>query len=193
MLPDDPRVVPEPWFSFLTELDQLATEAVRLECIGGFVVTMLYGLGRTTGDLDVYEVAPRAISRRFDEVAGKGAPLCQKYKVYLDYVTVVQPPYDYEVRLREMFPGVFRHLRLMAFDPYDLALTKLARNIERDRSDVRHLAAFVPFDLNVLRERYLTELRPYVTNPRREDQTLDFWIEDIEEMRKRPTQTEERP
>jgi Nucleotidyltransferase of unknown function (DUF6036) len=193
MLPNNPSVVPEPWLSFLTELDQLATETVRLECIGGFVVTMLYGLGRTTGDLDVYEIAPRAIGRRFDEVAGKGAPLCHKYKVYLDYVAVVQPPYNYEDRLHEMFPGEFRHLRLMAFDPYDLALTKLARNIERDRSDVRHLAKFVPFELNVLRERYLTELRPYVTNPRREDQTLELWIDDIEEIRERSPQTLIRP
>jgi hypothetical protein len=34
--------VPEPWVSFLKELDALVTEPVRLDCIGGFVVTMLY-------------------------------------------------------------------------------------------------------------------------------------------------------
>jgi hypothetical protein len=71
----------------------------------------------------------------------------------------------------------------MALDPYDLALTKLERNIERDRSDVRYLARIVPFDLNILRERYTTELRPYLSNPAREDLTLQFWIEDIEEDR----------
>jgi hypothetical protein len=52
-------------------------------------------------------------------------------------VTVAQPPYEYETRLQEMFPRTFRHLHLMALDPYDLALTKLERNIERDRNDVR--------------------------------------------------------
>jgi hypothetical protein len=35
--------------SFLKELDELATTTVSLHCIGGFVVTMLYGLSRTTG------------------------------------------------------------------------------------------------------------------------------------------------
>jgi hypothetical protein len=47
-----------------------------------------------------------------------------------------------------MFPGAFQNLRLMALDPYDLALTKLERNIERDRSDVRYLARAIPFDLD---------------------------------------------
>jgi len=82
-----------------------------------------------------------------------------------------------------MFPGTFRHLRLMALDPYDLALTKLERNIERDRNDVRHLARTVPFDLDLLRERYQTEQRPYLGNPEREDLTLKLWIEAIAEDR----------
>lgn len=34
----------------------------------------------------------------------------------------------------------------MALDPYDLARSKLERNIQRDRYDVRHLARTVPFD-----------------------------------------------
>jgi hypothetical protein len=82
-----------------------------------------------------------------------------------------------------MFPGVFQHLHLMALDPYDLALTKLERNIERDRGDVRHLARTVPFDLNILRKRYAVEQRPYLGNPIREDLTLQLWIEVIEEDR----------
>jgi hypothetical protein len=113
----------------------------------------------------------------------KGGELHRKYKVYLDQVGVTQPPDDYESRLREMFPGAFQNLRLMALDPYDLALTKLERNIGRDRSDVRYLARTVPFDLNILRDRYMIELRPYLGNPTREDLTLQFWIEDIEEDR----------
>ena len=173
--------IPEPWFSFLKELDELATTTVSFHCIGGFVVTMLYGLGRTTGDLDVLEVAPKSAQDAFAKVAMQGSELHRKYKIHLDQVGVAQPPYDYESRLREMFPGILRNLRLMALDPYDLALTKLGRNIERDRSDVRYLARTVPFDLDILRERYTIELRPYLGNPAREDLSLQFWIEDIEE------------
>ena len=173
----------EPWLSFLDELDNIATSTVRLDCIGGFVVTMLYGLDRPTGDVDVLEIAPRSAAEAFAEVARLGGALYKKYGIYLDSVTVVQPPYEYESRLREMFTGVFRHLRLMAMDPYDLALTKLERNIERDRNDVRYLARTIPFDLDLLRERYETEMRPYLGNPKREDLTLQLWIEAIEEDR----------
>jgi Nucleotidyltransferase of unknown function (DUF6036) len=175
--------VPEPWLSFLKELDALVTTTVRLDCIGGFVVTMLYGLGRPTADVDVLEIAPLSAALAFGQVAMQGGPLHKKYGVYLDRVTIVQAPYEYESRLVEMFPGAFQHLLMMALDPYDLALTKLERNIERDRSDVLHLARTVPFDLSVLRERYFSEQRPYLGNPKREDLTLQLWIEAIEEER----------
>lgn len=175
--------IPEPWRSFLSELDQIAAPTVRLDCIGGFVVTMLYGLNRPTGDVDVLEITPLSAADAFSQVAMLGGPLFKKYGVYLDRVTVAQPPYEYESRLQEMFPGVFQNLHLMALDPYDLALTKLERNVERDRNDVRSLARTVPFDLDLLRNRYQEELRPYLGNPRREDLTLKLWIEAIEEDR----------
>jgi len=175
--------LPEPWLSFLQELDALVTVTVRMDCIGGFVVSVLYGLNRATADVDVLEIAPSSAADAFSKVAMLGGPLFQKYGVYLDRVNVAQPPYEYESRIQEMFPGTFRHLRLMALDPYDLALTKLERNIERDRNDVRHLARTVPFDLDLLRERYQTEQRPYLGNPEREDLTLKLWIEAIAEDR----------
>ena len=177
------EAIPEPWRSFLNELDRIADSTVRLDCIGGFVVTMLYGLKRPTADVDVLEIAPRAAAEAFSAVAMRGGPLFKKYGIYLERFTVTQPPYEYESRLHEMFPGAFQHLRLMALDPYDLALTKLERNIERDRSDVRYLARTIPFDLDLLRERYHQELRPYLGNPKREDLTLQLWIEAIEEDR----------
>lgn len=113
-----PDGVPEPWFSFLKELDALATSTVRLDCLGGFVVTMLYGLRRPTADVDVLEIAPLSAAEAFGHVAMQGGELHKKYGIYLDRVTVAQAPYEYESRLKEMFPAVFEHLRLMALDPY---------------------------------------------------------------------------
>jgi hypothetical protein len=65
----------------------------------------------------------------------------------------------------------------------NLALSKLERNTQRDRDDVKHFAQTVPLDLDVLKERYQKELRPYLGNPEREDLTLKLWIEIIEEER----------
>ncbi len=53
------KQVPEPWRSFLEELDQRATEETRMDCMGGFVVTVLYGFSRETSDLDVLLIAPQ--------------------------------------------------------------------------------------------------------------------------------------
>jgi len=39
----------------------------------------------------------------------------------------------------------------------------------------------VPFDLNVLKDRYQAELRPLLGVPEREDLTMQFWIEAIQE------------
>ena len=50
-----------------------------------------------------------------------------------------------------MFAKTFNHLRLFALDPYDLALSKIERNTQRDRDDVKHLARTLPLDLNVLK------------------------------------------
>ena len=71
----------------------------------------------------------------------------------------------------------------MALDPYDLALSKLERNSQKDRDDVRFLARTVPLDLNILRQRYSTEFRWQLGVPAREDLTLQLWTEVILEDR----------
>jgi hypothetical protein len=61
-------------------------------------------------------------------------------------------------------------------------LSKLERNIQRDRDDVKHLARTVPLDPEVLKYRYQKELRWQLGNPEREDLTLQLWIEAIQEQ-----------
>ena len=80
-----------------------------------------------------------------------------------------------------MFPGTYRHLRMMALDPYDIALSKLERNSQKDRDDVRFLAKTVPFDVGILQERYDNELRWQLGRPEREDLTLRLWMEMLSE------------
>lgn len=174
---------PEPWNSFLEELDCAVDTIVRLDCIGGFVVTQLYGLDRPTADVDVVELAPRNAAEIVMNLGVRGGSLHKKYRVYLDRVGVAKVPENYEERLIEMFSGTYRHLRLMALDPYDLALSKLERNSQKDRDDVRFLARTVPFNLDLLRSRYSTELRWQLGVPEREDLTLQLWAEMIEEDR----------
>lgn len=172
----------EPWHSFLMELDDSVPTETHLHCLGGFVITQLYGFQRSTADVDVLSIAPNDRIKHLLEHSGKGSELHKKYRIYLDYVTVASYPYNYDERLTEMFPRTYRYLRLWALDPYDLVLTKLGRNIVRDREDVKYLAKAQKLDLELLKSRYHAELRPYVIGrPSEYDLTLQQWIEMIEE------------
>lgn len=175
----------EPWLEFLLDLDQQVEREVQLHCCGGFVVTAAYGFARTTADLDVLSVVPTDQLRELAVLAGRGSKLHQTHRVYLDVVTVATVPDSYEERLTELYPGRFQHLRLLALDAYDLVLAKLTRNSDRDRGDLEYLAATVPLEPSVLKDRYLREMRDYVAVPEREDLTLDLWIDIIEESRRR--------
>jgi len=111
----------------------------------------------------------------------RGGPLHRKHGIYLDRVAVAAIPENYEDRLIEMFPGAYQHLRMMALDPYDIALSKLERNSQKDRDDVRFLSRSIPFDLATLQQRYETELRWQLGRPDREDLTMKLWMEMLSE------------
>jgi hypothetical protein len=135
-----------------------------LPCLGGFVVTECYGNPRTTRDFDVLDVAPRRMSAQLIAIAGQGSELARRHHLYID---------------------AFERLHLRVMDPYDVALSKLSRNLDRDHDDVMHLARTVPFDLDLLERRYKEELRPDLFgNVAEKDDWFHSWLEDIRDERK---------
>jgi hypothetical protein len=111
-------------------------------------------------------------------MAGPGSALAKKHKVHVQHTGVESMPENYEERLIELCAGCFKDIRLFVPDAYDLVLSKLTRNIERDRQDVAFLAKTKHLDPVVLRERYDKELRPILIGPEsRHDTTLEFWLE----------------
>ena len=131
--------IPEPWHSFLLELDGQMPGPVTLNCLGGFAISIAYGLPRPTADIDVCDVTPAAELQPIVERAGRGSALYRKHGVYLQIVTVATLPEDYARRTKRMFSGKHDRLRLYVLDPYDLALSKIERNSERDIDDVKLL------------------------------------------------------
>lgn len=175
MRPDLPE---EPWRSFLKDLDRRMDEVTDLHCMGGFAIVHAYGLERTTADIDILSAAPHGSSARLIEVAGKESSLRRRHGVYLDMVTVASFPESYQTRLKPLYPGQWDRLRLFALEAHDLALTKLERNLDRDRSDVEHLARSGYLQAATLRQRYVEEMQPYVVGRESwHDQTLEMWIE----------------
>lgn len=53
------------------------------------------------------DVAPPHVVKVLMLEGGKGSPLALKHKVYLDFVGVDNPPYDYVSRLHPMYEGSF--------------------------------------------------------------------------------------
>ncbi len=160
------------------ELDSRLNEAVELHCCGGFAATKLYGVPRETWDVDYIGIIP--VRSEIATLAGEGSALCQKYKVFVHSVNVATYPDSYEDRLIEMHPGTWKNLRLYALEVHDLALTKLERNIDRDRDDIEHLAKTQQLDPIVLKQRYLQEFRPYLIAPSHErtcDDHLQLWLD----------------
>ncbi len=84
-----------------------------------------------------------------------------------------------------MLGGSFGRLRIQVLERHDLVLAKLARNNDRDRSDVESIASQIGLDIVTLQHRYRDELRYKFGRPEREDLTLQFWIEIIEEVSRR--------
>ena len=100
-----PKALVEPWKSFFSEIDASVQQDVTLHCLGGFVITMLYGLDRPTSDVDVLPVASNEAIQKIMDLAGEGSLLHKKHHVYLQIVGVATVPVDYDTRLTEMFSG----------------------------------------------------------------------------------------
>jgi len=174
MSADDP--IPSPWKEFLGEVDGMLNEPLELHCIGGFVVTQVYGFPRTTGDIDYYTAVPANLNLL--AVTGEGSPLHRKYGVCLHKVAVTTLPEDYERRLTPIAEKEFKHLRLLAPDPYDCILSKIERNGDVDVNDAEYLFRSQKLDAQVLQDRYEKEFRPYIIGDvGRTDTTLKLWIE----------------
>lgn len=169
----------EPWRSFLRELDGLLKAPVELRCLGGFVVTQQYGIGRETADIDFLAVIAQSPEDDIESLAGLGSKLHRKYRLYMQYVSVATPPADYAARMTRMFPSSpWKRLNLFALDATDIALSKLERNADRDREDVVRLARAGLIEPGTLKQRYAEELRPYLLSKLPwHDKTLELWIE----------------
>jgi hypothetical protein len=170
--------LPQPWAAFLRELDGLLDESVEFHCIGGFAAVVAYGLPRGTNDLDYFSLTPCDRIKDIQQLAGEGSVLARKHKVHVHHAGIASVPESYNERLVELYPGQFKNIRLYVLDPYDLVLSKISRNVARDREDVEYLARTQRLEPKTLRERYNTELRFALTGSLEyHDKTLEFWVE----------------
>jgi hypothetical protein len=151
-MPSDP--LPEPWRSFLRDVDIQLVGPTELHCFGGFVVAQCYGLMRPTADIDILESKGTDLIT-IAKLAGRTSPLYKRHGVYIDVVTVADVPDNYDERLITALDASFEKLQFRIFERHDLVLAKIVRNNDRDRADVAAIAGGPGLDIDVLRARYL--------------------------------------
>ncbi len=171
-----PIEMPEPWLGFLRDVDRALKQPIEVHCLGGFVLAVLWGLPRPTGDIDFVEVEASGAGGELLRIAGDGSGIARTHKIYFHRVTVAECPEAYASRLIDLTPRGFERLRLRAFEVHDLVLAKLGRNNARDRADVEFLVRKGSLDKQVLEERFDSELRPYALNEKRSSDALCLWL-----------------
>lgn len=174
-----PVEIPEPWLGFLRDVDQRLGQRVEVHCLGGFVLTVLWGLPRPTGDVDFVEIKPVAAGDELMKIAGDGSELAGRYQIHFHRVTIAEYPEGYVERLLDITPKRLHRLSLRAFEVHDLVLAKLGRNSPRDRGDVEFLAKKGALDPQLLLKRFEAEMRPSLLNEARETATLRLWLDEF--------------
>jgi hypothetical protein len=160
-------------------VDQALGQSVEVHCLGGFVLSVLWGLPRPTGDVDFIEIEPSDAGDELLGIAGEGSELARRHKLQFHRVTIAEHPEGYVSRLVDITPKMLCRLHLRAFEVHDLVLAKLARNSPRDRADVEFLARKGALESQSLEDRFAKELRPYLLNEDRETATLKLWLNEF--------------
>ncbi|MBS0395367.1 MAG: hypothetical protein JSR54_12115 [Proteobacteria bacterium] len=74
---------PEPWRSFLREVDARLQAPLELHCLGGFVVAQHYGTGRDTADIDFLAAIAHSPQDDAERLAGRGSELHRRHGLYV--------------------------------------------------------------------------------------------------------------
>lgn len=166
-----------PWAEFLSEVNESISKKIEVHCLGGFVLTALYAVPRTTADLDYIATVPATAVAELQTVGGSESELAKTHRVCFQHAGGVSDvPEDYQRRLA-LLPFGLSKLTLKVLEPYDLVLSKLTRNSPKDREDVKILAGNLNLSFRALMARFEQEMRPWLPNLQRHETTLELWRE----------------
>jgi len=170
---------PEPWKSFLAEIDRAVGHRLVLQCMGGFAMAMLYDLPRPTVDIDCLSVIRRAESpaRCSWPDADRSCNLAM-----VSICSTLELSAFRRITNRDCFEcsrvpfgtsaSTAWKRTTSRFPSWNVILPGI-----RNREDVSFLASSVGLNIAILEARYRAELRPYLANTGRHDLTLRLWAD----------------
>lgn len=146
------KFTPQEIKTFLLSLDRRLTEPVYFEVIGSAAAMLAFGLDRSTRDFDTV-ASVEAIAEAWDETV-----LETGLDIPLDKVSVHQPPYEYESRLREVKIPELVNIRIAVPEKHDWALMKIARFADKDVDHILDVATRLGFSSDIFLDRFLNEM-----------------------------------
>ncbi len=159
----------EELLTFLGEIDRRLQEPAVLEIVGGAAAILAYGAQTATKDIDSFPKLDPSVKHAAQDIA---------QPIPIDLATLTDPPYNYEDRLvRLELP--FRKLAVVVPDRHDLALMKVVRGYRHDIEVIQEIHGAQPLDLDILIERYETEMGQAVTDHRRLRLEFELLIEKL--------------
>lgn len=132
-----------------------------MEMIGGSAAALAYGASSTTCDLDMFNAINRelqkAVARATEETG---------FQIPVSHATVADVPYNYEDRLKRQLPKL-KHLEVWVLEKHDLVLSKTVRCYEHDLQQIVEIHQSVGLSLEVLLERFESEMTNAIGDPER--------------------------
>ena len=171
-----PKLPPQHWLDFLSDLSHRLPIRMELHCAGAFAASARYGIGSLLRrELDYIATRPPSGTALLERGATKGSALARQHRLSLRFYPA-EFIEDYEKRLAPIFAGRFPRLRLYAMEAHDLALSTLGSSRATDSALLRALTAGRLLRAAVLEKRYVDSLRPYIADPKPLDRIFARWM-----------------
>lgn len=137
---------------FLRAVDAHLAGRERIVVLGGGALALAYDSDYRTQDIDLWTAPSVALLRACGEARQETG-----LDVPLGRAGVSDIPYNAEDRLVPVVRGL-RHLEVLVFDEYDVALSKVIRGLEKDYDAIERMHRKHPLDYDVLLRRYVEEM-----------------------------------
>ena len=146
--------------AFLRLVDDELSRDCTIVVVGGAAIGLAYAPDHSTADIDIMPTRNTELWKAVERAQARS-----KARVPFQAVGIVQPPYEYEERLRPLpIPGM-KHLKVLVPEPHDLALMKVARGEAHDLAGIEDIHRASPLSLDVLVERYEESRVQFIGNP----------------------------
>lgn len=154
------RVRASEFEAFLRLVDEELSQECTIVIVGGAAIGLAYAPDHSTTDIDVMPTRSKALWEAVERANARS-----KAPVPFQAAGLVQPPYEYEDRLRPLpIPGL-KHLEVLVPEPHDLALMKVARGEAHDLAGIEDIHRASPLSLETLLARYEESRVQFIGNP----------------------------